>query len=370
MKMIKLDKKNTLVNVSNSILKFFDVEPLNDTYEPLDNLLKESGKEKVALILFDGMGKVIVDQHKDSLPFIYKHIFKEIKSVYPATTVAATTSITTALYPLQSGYMGWTQYFKTRKDFINVFPSQSKFDHNKKYNPAVQFTELKVNYIWDLINATFKHNAYRIYTFDYRCGKNFLTDYEKFFLDADKLVKQHDFTYIYTENPDHLLHEHGIESDVIKENLIYLESKIKTLVENNKDTLFILTADHGFKNVKEINIKDYPDFLDTLKCKNFSLEGRFATFFVKDEQKFLELANKYFGKDFVIYSKKELIDNNVFGYGTPRDNVYENIGDYTLVATGDISLYDLDEPRNYNFSANHAGITSEETDLYLFVFND
>ena len=168
------------------------------------------------MILFDGMGKVIVDQHKDSLPFIYKNIFKEIKSVYPATTVAATTSITTALYPLQSGYMGWTQYFKTRKDFINVFPSQSKFDHNKKYNPAVQFTELKVNYIWDLINATFKHNAYRIYTFDYRCGKNFLTDYEKFFLDADKLVKQHDFTYIYTENPDHLLHEHGIESDVIK----------------------------------------------------------------------------------------------------------------------------------------------------------
>ena len=369
MKKLELDKKNTLVNLSNSILNFFDVAPLNGTYAPLDKLLKESKKEKIALILLDGMGKIVIEKHKDSIPFIYSHIFKEFKSVYPATTVAATTSLTTGLYPIQSGYLGWTQYFKDKNDFINVFPSQSKFDHTKKYIPQVQFNELKVDYIRDLINSTFKHNAYRIYTFDYRIGKNFLTDYEKFFDDADKLVKQHDFTYIYTENPDHLLHQEGVESDVIKDNLIYLESKIKTLVENNKDTLFLLTADHGFVNVKEINIKNYPDFLETLKFKNFSLEGRFATFFVKNEEKFIELAQKYFGNYFEIYSKKELIDNNVFGYGTPRDNVYDNIGDYTLVATKDYSLYDLDEPRTFDFRANHAGITPEETELYICVFN-
>jgi len=244
------------------------------------------------------------------------------------------------LYPLQSGYLGWTQYFKTRKAFINVFPSTDKFDHKTKFNPPVQTTELKVEYIWNLINKTYKHNAYRIYTFDYRIGKNFETDYEKFFADADKLVKSHDFVYIYTENPDHLLHEHGIESEVVKDNMIYLNNKLEELVKNNPDTLFLLTADHGFKNVKEINIKNFPDFLETLEYKNYSIEGRFATFFVKNEKKFLELSKKYFGNDFEIYSKKEIFENNIFGYGTPRENVEYNIGDYTLLATGDISLYD------------------------------
>lgn len=369
MKKITLDKENTLVNVSNSILKFFGVSPLNDTYAPLDELLKKTKKEKIALVLFDGAGKIVFDTHKDSIPFIYNNIFKAYKSVYPPTTVAATTSLTTGLYPLQSGYLGWNQYFKTRKAFINVFPSLDKFDHKIKYNPPVQTTELKVEYIWDLINKTYKHNAYRIYTFDYRIGKNFETDYEKFFADADKLVKSHDFVYIYTENPDHLLHEEGIESEVIKNNLIYLNKKLEELVKNNPDTLFLLTADHGFKNIKEINIKNFPDFLETLKCKNYSIEGRFATFFVKNEKKFLELSKKYFENDFEIYSKKEILENNIFGYGTPRENVDYNIGDYTLLATGDISLYDLDEPRSYNFVANHAGITDEETDIYLCVFN-
>lgn len=369
MKKLTLDKENTLVNVSNSILKFFDVNQLNQSYKPLDELLEKSGKDKIALILFDGAGKVVLDCHKESIPFIYSHIFKTINSVYPSTTVAATTSITTGLYPIQSGYLGWTQYFKSKKDFINVFPSQSKFDHNVKYNPPVQISELKVDYIRDLINSTHIHNAYRIYTFDYRCGANFKTDYEKFFEDADKLVKTHDFVYIYTENPDHLLHEYGVENEVIKNNLVYLESKLKELVKNNTDTLFLLVADHGFKNVKEINIRNYPDFLATLKYQNFSLEGRFATFFVKNEEKFLELANKYFGKNFDIYSKKQLLEDHTFGYGNPRENVEYNIGDYTLVATGDISLYDLEEPRSFNFVANHAGITSDETDIYLCVFN-
>lgn len=369
MKKISLDKENTLVNLANSVIKFFDVTQLNDTYKPLDELLKVTKKEKIAIVLFDGAGKIVLDTHKDYIPFIYNHIFTTLKSVYPPTTVAATTALTTALYPIQTGYLGWTQYFKTRKAFINVFPSTDKFDHNIKFNPPVQETELKVEYIWDLINKTYKHNAYRIYTFDYRIGKNFETDYEKFFADADKLVKTHDFVYIYTENPDHLLHEEGIESLVIRDNLIYLNNKLEELVKNNPDTLFLLTADHGFKNIKEINLYNFPDFLETLKYKNFSIEGRFATFFVKDEKNFLKLYKKYFEKDFEILSKKEILDNHIFGYGKERENVNYNIGDYTLVATGDISFYDLEKPRDYNFVANHAGGTPEETDIYLCVFN-
>lgn len=366
MKKISLDPKNTLTNVGNSILGFFDVPKFHDSFAPLDKVLKETKKEKIALILLDGMGKVIFDTYKNDIPFLYSHILTEYKSVFPPTTVAATTTLTTGKYPIETCYLGWTQYFDTRKAFINVFPSNNAFDHSQFFSPSVTSLELRTTYIWDLINKTLKHNATNISSF-FKKTFNKEDDFEAFFEDADKLIKEHDFVYVYSTNPDHLLHEHGIKNEVIRENVIYLESKVKELVENNPDTLFILTADHGFADIEEINFKLHQDFLDTLDDDVFSIEPRFATVSVKDEAKFLELTNKYYSDYFYIKTKKELLEEHAFGYGEPHPLFDLTTKNYFLIAKDKYCFYQSEEP--IGFKGTHAGSLDSETEIYLLIFN-
>lgn len=366
MKKISLDPKNTLTNVGNSILGFFDVPKFHDSFAPLDKVLKETKKEKIALILLDGMGKVIFETYKNDIPFLYSHILTEYKSVFPPTTVAATTTLTTGKYPIETCYLGWTQYFDTRKAFINVFPSNNAFDHSQFFSPSVTSLELRTTYIWDLINKTLKHNATNISSF-FKKTFNKEDDFEAFFEDADKLIKEHDFVYVYSTNPDHLLHEHGIKNEVIRENVIYLESKVKELVENNPDTLFILTADHGFADIEEINFKLHQDFLDTFNDGVFSIEPRFATVSVKDEAKFLELANKYYSDYFYIKTKKELLEEHAFGYGEPHPLFDLTTKNYFLIAKDKYCFYQSEEP--IGFKGTHAGSLDSETEIYLLIFN-
>ena len=366
MKKFILDPKNTLTNVGNSILGFFDVPKFHDSFEPLDKILKETNKQKVALILLDGMGKIIFETYKDDIPYLYSHILTEYKSVFPPTTVAATTTLTTGKYPIETCYLGWTQYFASRKAFINVFPSNNPFNHKEFFTPNVTSTELATTYIWDLINKTLKHNAANISSFFKKTPEK-EDDFEAFFKDADKLIKEHDFVYVYSTNPDHLLHVNGIKNETVRENVIYLEKKVKELVENNKDTLFILTADHGFADIEEINFKLHQDFLDTLNEDVFSIEPRFATVSVKDEAKFLELANKYYGDYFYIKTKKELLEEHTFGYGVPIELFDSTTKDYFLIAKDKYCFYQSDEP--IGFKGTHAGCLDSETEIYLLVFN-
>lgn len=365
MKKYILDPKNTLVNVGNSILNFFDIPTFHDSYEPLDKILKDTKKEKIALVLFDGMGKVVLDTYKDDIPFLYSHIMTTFNSVFPPTTVAATTALTTGKYPLETSYLGWTQYFKTRNSYITVFMSNDAFDKEKIYTPSVSSAELKVDYLRDLINSTKNHNAANISSF---FKQNFgEDDFEAFFEDADKLIKSHDFVYIYSTNPDHLMHENGIKNDIVRENLIYLENKLKSLINNNPDTLFILTADHGFSDIEEINFKEHKDFLDTLSEPIYSIEPRFATVSVKSEEKFLELGNKYYGDYFDIVSRDDIIKNHTFGYGKENELFSTALKDYCLIAKDKYAFYQTNEP--IGFKGHHAGGTPSEREICLLIFN-
>lgn len=367
MNTITLDKQNSLVNVGNSILDFFGVKPFHDTYAPLNEILKNTKKKKIALILLDGFGKVIVEHYKKDIPFMYKHIFKEYKSVFPPTTVAATTALTTGKFPLETGYIGWTQRFKEKNAYINVFITNNAFNRDQFFEPRVTDNELHVDYLWDLINKAGKYKATSIQSFAYRNDEG-IENTNKFFEEADKLVKENNFVYIYSANPDHLLHNNGLFNAIIKKNLKYLDKKVKELVKNNPDTLFLLTPDHGFMDVEEISVLEHEDFVATLEDPLFYVEGRFAAFNVKDKDNFLKLAKKYYGEYFDIYSRETILNMNTFGNGELNKYADETLGDYFLVSKDKYIFYNGENP--IGFKGAHAGVTPQETDIYLMLFNE
>ena len=365
MENLSISKDKSLVNLANSILKYFNLPTFHDSLSEVDELLKKNPNKKLSLILLDGFGTVIADYYKDDCKFIYSHKYMELETVNPPTTVAATTSLTTGLYPIENGYVGWTQYFKDIDKSVNVFLSNDKFT-GEKITPDVASTYLKPTFLWDIINKDGKYKANQIHSFIFR-GSIETESYDMFFDEAQKVVSINDFSYVYSANPDHLMHIYGRFNDTVKENIIYLNGKIEKLINDNKDTIFLLVADHGFEDVIEIPIYEHSDFFDTLDKKYFEIEGRFAGFSVKNEEKFLELAKKYYGENFYTLSKKEILENHILGYGNLSKCADETLFDYFLIAKGKYIFYDSLEP--IGFKGAHAGLTKDERSISLFAFN-
>lgn len=367
MEKLYLDKEKTLVNLSNSILKYFNIDTFHPSLKEADEILAKSNKKKVALVLFDGYGKNIFNIYKESTPFIATHYKFDMLSVFPPTTVAATTSLTTAKYPIETAHLGWIQHFKKYNSEIVVFISNDKFDGTHFYYPHVQSDILKPHYIWQLINESQKYNATSISSYEVKT-KAREDDMDAFFERADDAILNHDFSYLYSSYPDHLLHLYGCSSEEVRKNIIFLERKLKELISKHPDTLFLLIADHGFKDCEEISIREHKDFLATLSKDYFLIEPTFAGFYVKDKANFEKLAKKYYGDKFLIYPKQELLDSHLLGYGEINPLTLDTLCDYFLISISKYSFYDGDEP--VGFKGVHAGGNKEEREICLFAFND
>lgn len=367
--MNKLDLNESLTNVSSSILKKFEVEPFHTTYAPLDTLLSKTKKKKISLVLFDGFGKNIIEKYKEFIPYIYTHIFKEFKSVYPPTTVAATTTLLTGKYPVETGFLGWNQYFSPINKFIDVFTNRdSVADKNIGLDVISLF--LKPTYIFDLINKKAgKEIAFQVkgHLFHDLEG-NF--DMKAFFKECDSVLNKAEFSYLYSPEPDHSMHEFGTSEPRILKTILKLEKYLKTMIEKHPETLFILIADHGFVDTSSIFTKKDLELMATLKDKEqcSSIEGRFASFNVLDKTKFLAIYNQKYKKHFHLLTKDQIISENIFGIGEPHPLFYSTLGDYFLISK-DEYMFDNSDDEIPFLKGAHAGATKEEIELYMMVFN-
>ena len=123
---VKNNYNETLTNLACSIRKYFDLDYKHKTLDYIDKILEERKPKNVVTILFDGMGSNIIDKILPEDSFFIKHRIKTITTVFPATTVAATTSIRTGLNPIETGMLGWSIYFKDIDKIINIFPETEK----------------------------------------------------------------------------------------------------------------------------------------------------------------------------------------------------------------------------------------------------
>ena len=117
MKFYSYDKNYSLVNFSNSFLKKYKCKTYHKSIKKINDILKNH--DKIALFLFDGFGKSISEKHLAEKNFLRKNYLMTISSTFPPTTSAATNAFLTGLYPIESGWLGWTFYDKNF--YLHVF---------------------------------------------------------------------------------------------------------------------------------------------------------------------------------------------------------------------------------------------------------
>ncbi len=362
------DYKNSILNVSHTILDYYNVKP---RYEVIPELKKELDLQfkHVCLILLDGMGTNILEEHLDPSSFLRKNMIKKITSIFPPTTVAATNAVLTTNPPYQSGYLGWVQYFKKENTNHVVFLNKDFYDEKRTFQNTLRDIYLKQDLIYDYI----KQQNSEVKT--YELFPDFRPDGSKtFHIEMKKLLEitkknEKNFTYAYWTYPDLLEHEVGISSKHVKEELEKLNLNLETLSkEINDDTIIIVIADHGLVDVEPIEL--YKDE-ELMKCllRMPSMEPRATNFFVKPfkKHKFKKLFNEKYGTYYQLLSKEEFLYSGLLGQGEKHKLLDSFLGDFVAISISN-KYFKFKEGKL--FKAHHAGLLQGEMEVPLIVYHN
>lgn len=357
------DYQNSLVNISNSILKHYAVATNHSTNPELDKILSKNFKH-IFLVLIDGLGVNIINKHLNPTHFLYQNKKLEISSVYPPTTSAATTALLSGLDPIETGWIGWAQYFKNEDHIVVLFRNHDYYslekmpiNITKKYLPYQSvIAKIKDKLVHtEAIMPDFDPNGYA--TFEEQIKR----------MEELSNSKQRTFAYCYNSVLDTLMHENGIDAQIVKEELLkenqLLDNFAKTL---NKDSLLIILADHGHINVKPIDIFSYPDLMAML-VRNPSVEARTTCFHVKPEyyQQFPILFNQYFSNYFTLYTRVEFLNKGFLGTSPKHHLIDSFLGDYVAVASKN-RFFHLE--KQHQFKGHHGGLSEDELTIPVIIY--
>lgn len=322
------DYNKCLTNYACSIRKYFGLEYKHNTIKEVDDLLMKYKPRNVITFLFDGMGSYVLE--RTNAEFFKNNKLMDLHSVFPATTVACTTSVRTGLNPVETNMLGWNMYYDELDRVVTTFLHSYKEDpddklveeardYNLKYMKTKTITDELGESGIDLmsINKDFDNPNDMIDKVIENCKKD-----------------GNHYIYVYDTEPDSTMHVMGCNS--ISGDSMIMERNNAIMNFYNKmddDTIAFIIADHGHINIENIDLNDYPDIIDCLNEDTF-IEPRACCFKVKDSKKelFVELFNKYFGNYYDLYTKEDVINSKLFGDGEENIKFRSSLGDYLAIA--------------------------------------
>ena len=361
---IKLpDYENCIANLPNSILKKWGL-PQNGASLPLADQYLEQDYKNIVVILLDGMGSCIMDRNLDADGFFATHLAGTYSSTFPPTTVAATTSIANGLAPSAHGWLGWDCYYPQVDKNVTVFLNTEQGTDTPAADYFVAGEYCGYESILDRINKA-GGTAYAVTPFVEPHPDSF----EKI---SERIVELcrapgEKYIYAYWNEPDHIMHETGCYSEEARQTVRRLEEQVGELSEKVTDTLILVTADHGHMDSEGVSITDYPELMDCL-VRMPSIEPRALNLFIKEGKKaqFEQAFQRLFGDKFILYTKQQVLEQQLFGTGMEHAEFRAMLGDYLAVAVSDLSIYNSREEAA-RFIGVHAGLTEDEMVIPLIV---
>ena len=372
--------EHCILNTITSVLKYYNVETEHKSLNELDRTLQKNYRNIVFLIL-DGMGEHILTKVSPD-GFFKKNELEKVTSVYPSTTTAALTTYYAGKPPYETGWIAWSQYFKEYGRAVDMLSHMESYKHESLKDANQDVFKTVVNYetVFEQIEKASKVKAYEIMpTYSDRRSKRTIKadSIDEIIENIEMLVENPNEKFImaYSDNPDGLLHKYGTDSVEVSQYIIDTEKKIQSMCDKlPNDTIVIISADHGHKNIKKIyNILDYPDLQECFIMPP-SLESRCLTFWIKADMKeeFERRFNEKFNKEFWLMPKEEFLNKNLLGFGKKHRKIDDFLGDYIAVSISDsiISLETYLANGKPIKKSTHCGMTMDEMEVPVIVIKN
>ncbi len=397
-------EKNCISNIPNLILNIFQTK--NRKPNPLKEHLKEvdcKKVNKVVLFVVDGFGYNQYLKHHKENRFLSNLTNKgkvcPLTSVYPSQTTNALTTLNTGLTPQEHGLFEYFIYLK-EVGIVNAL----RFERigTKKRNLAEEGFDPSLLFRGKNIQQTLNQEG--IQTFTHMHISNAANTCTKLVFDGSTIVpslktsdaivklrknieknKGSAYFFVHLETLDIISHEYGPQSAEFSaelEAISYLLQKElieKISPESAKETLMVMTADHGAVQVEPnettyLNLDREP--LLNLQCgKNgkriLPTGGPRDIFLHIKDQKLTQtkeaLAKKIGGKAQILETK-EAIQNGLFGLGDASPEFIERAGNLLILPYGKETVwFDGPNGRKIEFAGQHGGLSEEEMLVHLGI---
>ena len=364
------DYENSIMNIAVSILKYYGIDSKHTGLPELEQVLCKNYKNVVFIIL-DAMGTDILNYHLSKDCLLQKNKKKDITSVFPSTTPVATTSMYSGLSPLEHGWLGWNCYFKECDMELELYNNKDLYTKEKAPKPDFVNSIIGYETINQKINKATngKIACHEIFPAFRPNGVKSTTE---MFSRIENLCNKDGKKFIlaYWDEPDASLHKFGCYAKEIADLLQQINRELTDTVNNLKDTLIIVSADHGQIDIGENIFLDEIQELTECMERPPSLGKRVMSFTLKSNKKdlFEQLFKQYFKNDYLLLSKQEFIDK-FLGPGKKHHKIDDFVGDFVAVATGN-KMFQFRTPGNSDVKpifANHAGLTHEEMIVPLIL---
>ena len=363
------DYDKSILSIPASLLRHYGLEPGHKTLPLLDELL-DSDPRNVVFMVFDGLGSSILEKHLGEGSFLRANQRGELSSVFPPTTAAATVSLFSGLSPAEHGWLGWSLYFPELDKNVNILPNTlagtrdtpaADYHMAQRFMPYTTVLERIVQKTDGVVDAQHvsPYSAHRTKSLTELFGT----------VEAIGRKPGRHLLTAYWPEPDGALHRYGTGDEAVQELAGTIDVLLRELCRNLRDTLVVVTADHGHTDTEYAFTTDCPELVECL-ARPQSIEARAANFFVKPERRgpFETAFIERFGKEFLLLTKEQVLERGLFGPGVHHPRFAGFLGDYLAIATGKLSL-DYARPTYRGiYKSQHAGLTKEELTVPFVAF--
>lgn len=375
-------KNGSIVNLTSSILKAFDVK---SEYAPLKELGDLASAQNIVLLVIDGLGYEYLKKHGKNSIFS-KYLMRELTSVFPAGTPSAEQTLKTGVAPERHGITGWYVFLKELGVVSTILPFVPRCGGISFSNYNIEKNKI---FTEKTINEKIKSRSYLIYPDNIASGNRisakgvrFLTfdTLDDMFLRIREAVRSGaDKKYIYAYWPlfDMLCHSDGTEGKKTKKHFDQLDQKTASFLKAIRSTnaILIITADHGLIDIpaaKVIFLEHHPELQKTL---TLPLCGQTRTAFCyvhpAKAKKFEKYVKEKLDYCCELYKSEDLIRRGFFGLFEPSEKLFDRIGDYVLIMKENYIIKDkLLEEKIDVFIGNHGGVSKEEMLVPLIVIKN
>ena len=180
--------------------------------------------------------------------------------------------------------------------------------------------------------------------------------------------------YVYWPEYDMLCHTFGTTHPRTLKHLERVDHLLADVAEylRKRDVLFVVSADHGLVDVppeRWINLAEVPGFYELLMAVPYG-DSRQVQCRLKPgcEEAFDRLVHKQFAEAAVLCSGDWLIDQGVYGCGTPHPQFHSRLGDRVLIAKENYAFAmpwpgEVSQP----LVGYHSGMTKREMVVPVYI---
>ena len=375
----------SIVNLLSSIIHALGGSSPHPRLKALDPRLFD-GVSRVVYLVLDGVGYHQLSRFMAAGGgghFFSRHPFERITAVFPTTTAAAVTTLSTGATPAEHGVLSWHLHLHdlglvgavlpgktltgaplTRDDFNlrRYLGLPSYLSSVRRHKRLLSFGTLGRS---AYSNAGTRWNGYAAY--------KTLAGMER---QTVRFARQggRGVAYVYWPLYDTLCHAKGVQARETRLHLGAIDESLGRLASRlaGTRTLLLVTADHGVVDAppsKRIDLAAVPGLLDCLTLLPAG-DARQVSCFVRPGrvERFHDVVARHLTEACVCITGEDLLESGLLGPGQRHPSLENRIGDYVLLARDDYAFRvtaSLTKVRVHK--GNHGGLSSDEVYVPLYA---